>query len=552
MPDSTKIIVQNVQRLWAEDRRKRPRDSAQGVQNIVNEIKDGDINVSPIKTYAEVIGDGVASTYTVAHELNVRNLQVQVWVMAGEPGELVNPTVEFVNRNVVRVTFSDAAPERGYLVVILGFVQDADGDITPPPPEPTPEPEPGPESESYPYVLYSETDVTRTGASSYTYDASRLYFATRRDGTWATVMLDDVVGDSQAIGAANNGAEFCAVSWLEEKGDHLPVYRSTDEGQTWAELTTIDTNGYSWWPYFITYACGHWVMGSGGFDGFRISTDMVSWARFALPDLPSGNKSASANVLIDWIAVDEQGALHVLYFNSARAWFYTKTSDLVSWSTPVAMWGGIETSPERGQNLVVHGEHLWAVHLDWAGGDILMQTSHDRGDTWGASFALGRDAIIGETVGWLADTISPNRYTSSVLRGGDLYVSFSVSTGGGSGGSWDARLVSLRCTDPYTALSAWSSSNHRPVETVYAQSTISAGGAGEGYVMFVDWIRNDEQWSLVYGDPVGELLIFDPATGARDVFYAGDAPVFNPSIAIGETGQVISRYLHISCYREYS
>ena len=53
MPDSTKIIVQNVQRLWAEDRRKRPRDSAQGVQNIVNEIKDGDIAL-PIVAGADI------------------------------------------------------------------------------------------------------------------------------------------------------------------------------------------------------------------------------------------------------------------------------------------------------------------------------------------------------------------------------------------------------------------------------------------------------------------------------------------------------------------
>ena len=43
---------------------------------------------------------------------------------------------------------------------------------------------------NYPYTVFATDEVTRTGSNTYTYANSKLIFATKTSGSWATVIVE--------------------------------------------------------------------------------------------------------------------------------------------------------------------------------------------------------------------------------------------------------------------------------------------------------------------------------------------------------------------------
>ncbi len=559
MPGSgSKIVVNNIQRLWKEDRRKRPRDAVQGLQNVVNNIISGETPAPPptgsVVGYAEIIGDGTTNVYTVTHDLDTRNVLVQVWDEDAWMSEKVDPTITVLDDNRIQVQFSSPADANQYRVVVVGFQRPIGSAI----PDPTP-PGPAPETTSYPYVLYSEQHLGDWEA-----EHAYLRFASKRTGDWTTVTLDDSASTDWGhgfvtVGVANNANAFCAVSWGWDGVSHeVRTYRSLDEGQTWTHVA--DLGGMDWEYYrFVTYACGQFIIGCD--DVFLTSTDMATWTPLSYPN------PAYAPTSAEWCAVDEQGNLHALFRNSSDEWFYVSTSDLSTWTTPVQVFGA--SGDNRGVGLACHGQHVWAVYWDRPGPDIIVQASHDRGVTWDAPVTLNVQTLTGTGGGITYWGIEPYRVISIVIRDGNLYVSVPFQhTNPEDPNQWDWRMLAVRCNDAYTDLTSWTMLEHRPIESHFMQSFVSAGGAGHGYVLFTDWSELDTVYASLDGPFQRKLALYSPVTGDRDEFFEAHptAASYNfpdaypDSVRTWATDEHASgirifalyRPVPLGCYREYA
>lgn len=76
----------------------------------------------PPGAYAETIGDGSATSFTVTHNLGTEDVHVQVWDVSGTDPVLANgdpSSVEATDTNTVTVTFGSAPSTDQYRIVVL-------------------------------------------------------------------------------------------------------------------------------------------------------------------------------------------------------------------------------------------------------------------------------------------------------------------------------------------------------------------------------------------------------------------------------------------------
>lgn len=70
-------------------------------------------------SFAALLGDGVALTYTVTHGFRTRRVTVQIYQTAA-PYQQVFPTVELPTVDTARVIFSTAPAVGAYEIVVTG------------------------------------------------------------------------------------------------------------------------------------------------------------------------------------------------------------------------------------------------------------------------------------------------------------------------------------------------------------------------------------------------------------------------------------------------
>lgn len=80
--------------------------------------------------YAENIGDGVNTTFTVTHDLATFDVLVQVYDTSGFSPEQVYADVEIVDLYTVRVTFEDVPAVNQYRVLVVATVTDVPDAVT--------------------------------------------------------------------------------------------------------------------------------------------------------------------------------------------------------------------------------------------------------------------------------------------------------------------------------------------------------------------------------------------------------------------------------------
>lgn len=81
-----------------------------------------DLSATGDGAYAETIGDGSATSFTVTHNLGTEDVHVQVWDVSGTDPALANgdpSSVEATDDNTVTVTFGSAPSTDQYRVVVL-------------------------------------------------------------------------------------------------------------------------------------------------------------------------------------------------------------------------------------------------------------------------------------------------------------------------------------------------------------------------------------------------------------------------------------------------
>lgn len=221
-----------------------------------------------------------------------------------------------------------------------------------------------------------------------------LRFAKKPADEWVTIEVDDLSEDGAGYWysyAQNYGSTFLVTcsKWRQEG---CYVYKSTDNGDTWEELTNNLASGVRWLDCWQ----GTWVAFLEDEDIAR-TTDGITWTIVSAP-LPEDVADGISEFAASEACLGEDGVIHVAASDSYGV-YYSKSADLGdTWSDPVYLldtdahadldasslyMGGIGAYDGR----VCIGGAFYTYHYDpdgssW-GAIAVAQVSLDNGDSWG-------------------------------------------------------------------------------------------------------------------------------------------------------------------------
>lgn len=218
------------------------------------------------------------------------------------------------------VTLFGSGYEGEFLAVLADINWYVTDDYVVPPDLPAivPPPEITTEAEGFGYTAWVSWVHSAEGRSNII-----LRFAKKPAGEWITVEVDDVSADEYGYWysyAQNYGNTFLVTcsKWRQES---CYVYKSTDRGDTWAELTNNLTSGIRWLDCWN----GSWVAILENGDVAH-TTNGQTWTVFADP--LDGNISYSlGEMAASQACLGEDGVIHIIS-ESNYGIYYSKSEDL--------------------------------------------------------------------------------------------------------------------------------------------------------------------------------------------------------------------------------
>jgi hypothetical protein len=287
-------------------------------------------------------------------------------------------------------TFFDTSEDGEVLLHHSGiWYAKSDWPIPPPLPATVPPPEITTTAEGFGYTAWVSWVRDSTGTRDVI-----LRFAKKPADEWVTIEVDDLSedGDGYWYSYAQNYGSTFLVTCSKWRQEGCYVYKSTDNGDTWEELTNNLASGVRWLDCWQ----GTWVAFLEDEDIAR-TTDGITWTIVSAP-LPEDVADGISEFAASEACLGEDGVIHVAASDSYGV-YYSKSADLGdTWSDPVYLldtdahadldasslyMGGIGAYDGR----VCIGGAFYTYHYDpdgssW-GAIAVAQVSLDNGDSWG-------------------------------------------------------------------------------------------------------------------------------------------------------------------------
>jgi hypothetical protein len=235
-------------------------------------------------------------------------------------------------------------------------------------------------------------------------------FATKKSGVWVEYEFATLT-DVNTLAVANDGDHFVIISG--GGGASIRIWQSTDEGETWAETGTAPPGFWYLWN-----VNGVWFSYTGA-STYYLSSDLSTWTPATWP------AAVTLPYTANQFAIDENDILHVIGDPSSDEAYYSKTSDLSSWSAAVKVLGNIAPSNSYFWSaLACRDGHVIVATADNGGTDLVWNVSHDDGDTWAGedSLTTPADSLDAEQAAvWISGDYAYMSYRGQLAGSGDIF-----------------------------------------------------------------------------------------------------------------------------------
>ncbi len=291
--------------------------------------------------------------------------------------------------------------------------------------------------------------------------------------------------------------------------------------------TEVEPGTFSWGSKIVTAFQVARIYGGGGADiGWATSTDGgTTWTNGYLPGITvyegNGTNSAASDAAVAYDAMHGVWLISTLPIGNNTSVAVSRSTDGITWGNPITVTG----STAADKNWIVcdntaTSPYYGHCYSEWDntnnGDEILMSTSTDGGQTWGAAQATaGQDYGIGGV-----PLVTPKGKVIVPILGFNGYVIAFTSKNGGQ--SWTA------------AVNVATYNSHAEAGTIRSAGLVSSAidAAGKVYVFWPDcrFRANCAENDIVYSKSTTgttwtavKRVPIDPTTSTVDHFITGAA-----------------------------